>query len=128
LMRVLAAFFIVCTGACAAGTSASGGGGEGDRPVSSAKDRDRAGDVGLVGRVTTPEGSPVTGALIVPRSLEGKPVPELAVTTDDSGRYGWPLGPGRYEITASARGYRPTTQGVTVTEEKTTLDLVLTPR
>jgi hypothetical protein len=62
----------------------------------------------LRGRVRARNGTPVKGALVVPRSLDfpRKRIPEIAVITDRSGLYNWRLPPGRYSIEVRARGYR----------------------
>ena len=71
---------------------------------------------GLAGRVTAPDGSPVSGAFVQAESLDepAPPIPEIAVLTGKDGRYLWPLSPGRYRITVSADGYRPATGTATV--------------
>lgn len=96
-----------------------------ERPVSPA-DRGRE----LTGRVTTLAGEPVRGAVILPASLDDppRPVPEIAVLTDERGTYVWRLPPGTYRIHVSARGYRSASRDVTVREDaRTTLDITLEP-
>ncbi|MFD0200747.1 MULTISPECIES: carboxypeptidase-like regulatory domain-containing protein [Saccharothrix] len=57
----------------------------------------------VTGVVTDSAGLPVSDALVQPRSLDTPPhpVPELAVLSDQQGRYTWHLTPGRYEFTAT---------------------------
>lgn len=63
---------------------------------------------GVEGRVTDTQGRPIAGALVVPKSLDepSPPIPEIAVVSDEEGRYAWRLPPGRYQISVSAEGYR----------------------
>jgi hypothetical protein len=72
---------------------------------------------GVVGRVTAPDGSPVKGALIEPRSLDdpSPPIPEIAIHTDKDGRYMWPLFPGTYELSVRPKGYQRPINPITVT-------------
>ncbi|HWP00610.1 MAG TPA: carboxypeptidase-like regulatory domain-containing protein [Methylococcus sp.] len=96
-----------------------------ERPVYPA-DRGRE----LTGRVTNIRGEPVRGAVVLPKSLDDppRPVPEIAVLTDEQGTYIWRLPPGTYRIHVSARGYRSASRDVTVRENaRTTLDITLEP-
>jgi hypothetical protein len=65
--------------------------------------------VTIQGRATDGTGTPVTGALVVPASLDrpSPAIPELAVLTDRDGRYTWRLPPGRYVLTVTAEGFAP---------------------
>lgn len=83
---------------------------------------------GFSGTVRDEAGKPVAGALVVPRSLErvGPPIPELAILTDGSGRYAWPLRPGSYELVVTAEGHHVAQRRGSVTQGTlTTLDVVL---
>lgn len=62
---------------------------------------------GVAGTVSHEEGEPVAGALVTPSSLDtpASAIPEVAVFTNDDGRYTWVLPPGRYRITVTADGY-----------------------
>lgn len=83
---------------------------------------------GLSGSVRDEAGKPVVGAMVVPRSLQrpGPAIPELAILTDDSGRYAWPLPPGSYELVVTADGHQVAQRRGSVTEGTlTTLDIVL---
>jgi hypothetical protein len=83
---------------------------------------------GVVGRVTTPDGTPVVGAWIECRSLDrpSPPIPDVAVVTGADGRYQWPLPPGRYECRAVADGRESRAGRATVHEgSATTLDFAL---
>jgi hypothetical protein len=71
---------------------------------------------GVKGRVTAPDGSPIVNALVQPKSLDdpSTPIPEIAILTDEDGRYKWRLFPGEYEISVSAEGYQPAIKRATV--------------
>lgn len=58
------------------------------------------------GTVTGPDGRPVAGAVVTPRSLDtpSRAIPEIAVLTNDQGMYRWTLLPGSYELTVNAEG------------------------
>ena len=58
---------------------------------------------GVQGRITAADGKPVSGAMVVPLSLDadGPPIPEIAILSDADGRYTWPLRPGRYQLTVT---------------------------
>lgn len=104
----------------------------GDQPVSSddrsSPEAGRNAVMGTVaGVVTTSVGQPVVGAAVRPRSLDvpSPPIPELAVSSDSTGRYRWRLWPGRYELAVS-EGDSAVEQSVTVTAgQTTTLNIVL---
>lgn len=83
---------------------------------------------GVEGRITDTQGRPVAGALVVPRSLDvpSPPIPEIAIVSDEEGRYAWRLPPGRYEISVSAAGYRGAVKEAVVRAGQVTrLDFVL---
>lgn len=83
---------------------------------------------GVEGRITDREGRPIAGALVVPRSLDvpSPPIPEIAIVSDEEGRYAWRLPPGRYEIAVSAAGYRGAVKEAVVRAGQVTrLDFVL---
>jgi hypothetical protein len=83
---------------------------------------------GLSGSVRNESGEPVVGALVVPRSLQsaGPAIPELAILSNEAGRFAWPLQPGPYELTVTAEGYEPARGRGDVTQGKvTTIDFVL---
>lgn len=101
-----------------------------DRPVGSGKGGEPGRGImeGVRGRVMAPDGRPVVGAFIQPKSLDSpsKPIREIAVLTDDEGRYSWPLVPGQYELSASARGYQPAIQSARVSSgQVVTVDFTL---
>ena len=101
-----------------------------DAPV---RGRDDVNDVqhpreGLTGRVVANDGSPIEGALIVPRSLQahGPPIPEMATLSDADGRYVWPLPAGAYEVSVFADGYHGAVQRADVAADVVaSLDFVL---
>lgn len=83
---------------------------------------------GVEGRITDSRGRPIAGALVVPKSLDepSPPIPEIAIVSDEEGRYAWRLPPGRYQISVSAEGYRGAAkQAVVRPGEVTRLDFVL---
>lgn len=102
-------------------------------PEAPVRDRDDANDVqqpreGLAGRIVASDGSPIEGAMIVPRSLQahGPPIPEMATLSDADGRYVWPLPAGAYEVSVFADGYHDTVQRADVAADVVaTLDIVL---
>ncbi len=60
------------------------------------------------------------------RSIDGPPIPEIAITTDEYGRYEWPLPPGSYQMSVFADGYQKHTLNVDVkANQVTTLDFIL---
>lgn len=71
---------------------------------------------GVEGRVTDGRGRPVAGAFVEARGTGANPnpVPEIAVFTDEDGRYRWFLPAGSYAITVSAEGRGQRTLAVTV--------------
>ena len=83
---------------------------------------------GVDGKVSDQDGKSVTGALVTPTSLDtpSKAIPEVAVFTNDEGRYSWVLPAGRYRITVTADGYLEASMETDVPEDGTaTLDLQL---
>lgn len=74
------------------------------------------------GVVVDTAGQPVAGAMVVPRSLDipAVAVPELAVLTDQQGRYVWHLRPGRYELIARSGDQVSAPVQVEVTDAGTT--------
>ena len=83
---------------------------------------------GVTGRVSDSNGNPVRNALVHPKSLDenSPPIPEIAVVTDEDGRYTWRLFPGRYDISVSAQGYGELTEQVTVKpKQQVILDFTL---
>ena len=106
--------------------AACGGGDDGDRNGGDAPTGAVTG--ALVGRVTDEAGRPVQRAFVEPTSLDtpAAAVPEIAVFTDESGRYRWTLEPGRYEVATRADGYRRAVEEVEVRGgTETTLDFTL---
>lgn len=71
---------------------------------------------GVAGRLLRPGERPVAGAVIAARSLDrpARPIPEIAITTNDDGRFQWPLRPGTYRLTAMLDGREVATVTVTV--------------
>jgi hypothetical protein len=83
---------------------------------------------GVEGRAIDAAGRPVSGGLVVPRSLDepSPPIPELAVLTDKDGQYSWRLPAGNFEISISAQGFRTARKPVTVKAGQVSrLDFVL---
>jgi len=82
----------------------------------------------VVGRVLSSTGEPVANADVEAASRDdpAKPTPMIGVLTNGRGRYSWPLQAGKWEITVSARGHRPTAETVEVAGGQTvTLDFEL---
>jgi len=79
------------------------------QPVSADEDRSTGIPLkeGVTGHIKDGDGAAVAGATVLARSVDvnGSPVPELAIVSDASGHYEWPLRPGRYELTVVADGY-----------------------
>ena len=83
---------------------------------------------GIEGTVTAADGTPVAGASVLAESLDqpAQRIPEIAILTDESGRYLWPLSPGRYRISISAEGHPPSADTATVEAgQRTTLSFTL---
>jgi len=109
-------------------TSGSPGDPAASRDRSTVSEADLLARPGVYGWVTSSGGAPVGRAFVEPTAVEGTtgPVPELAVFTDDDGRYRWSLGPGTWAIRVSAEGYRTTTGTVRVVDGPAVLlDLVM---
>lgn len=103
---------------------------DGDQPVSSngAVASRPAMRVGVTGTVRGADGKPAAGVLVVARSLDApsKPIPEIAVFSDSTGAYAWPLRPGRYELTPMFDGRAGVAGVVTVVNDHVvTLDLAV---
>lgn len=101
-----------------------------DAPTASGADQpsDDTHRGGVVGSVTDARGRPVEGAFVQATGVgpNAKPVPDLAVFTDASGVYHWPLPPGDYEIVVKIDGFSPIIQQVTVIEGRAAgLDFVV---
>jgi hypothetical protein len=90
----------------------------GDKPLSSEDTGETVPGprTGATGILRGPGGQPVAGAMIVARSLDepAKPIPEIAIITNDQGSYAWPLRPGRYELTPMLDGSRGAPEEVSV--------------
>ena len=118
---------------------ASGAGGCGDpqqTPVSGggSSQKDAAGlqgqGEGVSGRVTSADGRPVAGAFVEAESLDrpSQPIPEVAISSREDGRYLWPLRPGSYRISVSAEGYQRAAGQATVRAGRlAALDFTLAP-
>jgi len=65
----------------------------------------------ITGTVRDAARRPIAGAAVQPRSLDqpAHAIPEIAITTDDQGRYSWTLPPGEYslEVKQDARAAAP---------------------
>ena len=99
-----------------------------DSPVTSTGQVGIGSVEGIVGRITDTRGQPIVGALVQPRSLDdpSPPIPEIAIVSDDNGRYTWQLSPGSYELSVSADGYRGMTKLTKVKAgQAATLDFTL---
>jgi hypothetical protein len=97
-----AAAAIVALGMFAPSPAASGS--SPDAPTSSDDPAPRVvapAESGIVGHVRTQSGAPLDGVVVLAESLDpgGRPIPELAIPTDQNGRFFWELEPGRYRLT-----------------------------
>lgn len=84
---------------------------------------------GIKGRVSV-NGTPLNGTLIEAKSLDRptRMIPEIAILSDDSGNYRWPLPPGRYIMTARLDHYWSQSKSVVVeTEKAATVNFVMMP-
>ncbi len=86
----------------ACGEGEGGDGGAPPTPVSGSGSAPAAAVARVDGTVRDGAGRPVAGALVVPRATDPDTpgVPEIAVTSDATGRFSWPLRPGSYEVSA----------------------------
>ena len=85
---------------------------------------------GVVGRVVLLDGQPLVGAWIVAHSLDdpARPIPDLAILSDASGRFVWPLRAGRYRLAALVDGQEIAVASVVVqTGQVTSVDLQARP-
>jgi hypothetical protein len=83
---------------------------------------------GVRGRVVDAVGKPLAGVLVTAQSTDTPPraVPEIAVMTDQNGRFQWPLPAGNYTLSFSRDGYVTTTQAVVVKETQlSSMDVAL---
>jgi hypothetical protein len=83
---------------------------------------------GVRGRIVDNSGRPIARALVVPRSLDknSPPIPEIAVFSDATGQYAWPLSPGRYELSVTTDAYQAATVSAVVNSSQvTTVDITL---
>jgi Carboxypeptidase regulatory-like domain len=99
--------------------AAMGAGTDPNRPVSS---RDAplteapAVSEGIAGVVVDEAGAPIPDVFVqvAPADPAAGPVPEIAIMTDDRGRYQWPLPPGRYVVSIAPAGVAPQSKEVVV--------------
>lgn len=85
---------------------------------------------GIKGRLLQSGNRPVARAVIAARSLDrpARPIPEIAITTNDDGRFQWPLRPGTYRLTAMLDGRQIATATVTVEPgQVTTIEMFSRP-
>ncbi len=99
-----------------------------DLPVESTQPEDTAPLAeGVAGRVSQPGGPAVAGAVITATSLDhpARPIPEIAILTDDDGRFEWPLRPGSYRLAALLGGREIATATATVHARRvTTIEMI----
>ncbi len=104
-----------------------------DMPVSGQEGQlgEPALSAGVQGQVTDAAGKPLPEVLVTPQSTDNPPqgVPELAVVTDNQGRYQWTLAPGAYTLTFTRDGYALATQAIVVkANQLATADIRLNPQ
>lgn len=104
--------------ATSAAGAAAGPQGDPARPVATGARQQAAAQLseGIRGRLLRSGERPVAGAVIAARSLDrpARPIPEIAIVTDDDGRFQWPLRPGTYRLAALLDGREVATATVTV--------------
>jgi hypothetical protein len=130
LHAVALAVLVACVAGCGDSNGGASGTGGREQPVAAGATGGGAPDPerGVAGRITSTTGRPLEGALVAVRGLGHSPaaVPELAVYSDDEGRYAWDLPPGRWELSVRAEGHRRSAKAVHVrTGQRATLDFRL---
>jgi hypothetical protein len=123
-LRIVMVVFALIALACGAQPASP------DAPARSAVDVGRPLAEGVTGQIRSSSGTPIAGASVLPRSLDasGPAIPEIAIESDEDGRYEWPLRPGAYELTFAAEGYGRTSQQVVVRQATVaTVDVRLQP-
>jgi hypothetical protein len=83
---------------------------------------------GVAGQITDANGKAIAEATVLAAALDpnGPAIPEIAIVSDESGRYQWPLRPGRYALTVVADGYERVSRRVALSAgEVATLDFLL---
>ena len=89
-----------------------------DQPVSSLPGTEARKEpgYGVHGRVTNGEGAPIAGTMVQAESLDEpkQAIPDLGVMTGEAGGYWWPLKPGRYRLSITAKGYQTVSQNVVI--------------
>lgn len=100
---VLAAALVATTTLSNPARAASADAPAGDHPArATPSPRERA---GIAGRLSTASGRPMAGVVVLVQSL-GRPVPipDMANSTDQDGRFFWPLPAGRYRLSFVREG------------------------
>lgn len=78
---------------------------------------------GVAGVVSDSAGRPVVGVVVHAEAISRpRPaIPEIAIVTDENGRYKWPLPPAEYQITIAAEGFEKATKRATVSVGRQTI-------
>lgn len=102
-----------------------------DRPVSDSNQTHKEVKIieGVKGKVVSEDGKPLRGVLIQVTSIDipSLPIPEIAIMTDESGRYVWRLQPGNYKISPVLTGYKSVSKKATVKKgESAVINFTLT--
>ena len=133
-MGVLTWALVGCGGDGETRTTESGGavnrpatdGGNVSAPPTGEPDEGATGVAGVVTDAVS--GRPVVGAAVMAASDDGQAATLLTGITDDDGGFFYPLAPGRWTLTVTAEGYRPSSQALTVTSSgQTRRDVTLQP-
>lgn len=128
---------MVCVLVAAAGC----GGGRADEPVGEAStpasgnvaagpsDAAVPADTGVRGRVTGPDGAPLSNAAVARFPVDSsRPVTQEAGVTDGDGHYLWALPPGAWDVEISMPGHQTVRQRVTVVDGQwAQADFILQP-
>lgn len=94
-----------------------------NRPVSSedaTSTEQPAVSQGVAGVVVATSGAPIADVFVqaVPADAAAGPVPEIAIVTDERGRYHWPLPPGRYLLSVAPAGFGAQVKEVVIAPQR----------
>lgn len=80
------------------------------------------------GAVRTVDGNAVVGVMVSAVSIEdpARPVPEVAVITDEHGGYEWPLPPGRYRLSVDSPAGSGSGEVKVRVDQENALDITVT--
>ena len=112
-------FFAILALLCAAGSAAGAGM---DSPLSSDGPSMSTVAQGVLGVVTTADGAPIAGVFVAATALDASsgPIPDIGIVTDATGRFAWPMKPGRYRLTFVLNGREVARRDVVVEADSAT--------